>query len=175
MARGPKSSDPTTLTKAEFARRLGISAGRVSQYVTAGMPLERGRVRVEAAAGWIRANVAFEGAGLPTSGEPVAIDGDASDLTAARIAKTNEEIRLLKLQIAEKERRLVDRDEVKRALVSFARINKSAIMNFPARYSGEIAAASGADPKTLAIALDHAILKLLHEIADAPKTGALAG
>jgi hypothetical protein len=48
----------TILLKSEFARHLGLSQGRISQYITQGMPLTwDGRVDTDKAEPWIRKNV----------------------------------------------------------------------------------------------------------------------
>ena len=47
------------ITKAELARRLGLSKPRVSQYIGMGLPvLPDGAVDYQAAVAWIAANVA---------------------------------------------------------------------------------------------------------------------
>ena len=48
----------TELTKTAFAKHLGLSPSRISQYVKAGMPVRwNGRVNTEKAERWIRSEV----------------------------------------------------------------------------------------------------------------------
>lgn len=49
------TAPPDTETKSAFARRVGVSPGRVSQWITAGLPLtdDRKLVQVGAALDWL--------------------------------------------------------------------------------------------------------------------------
>ena len=48
----------TDLSKSAFARRLGVSPARVSQYISQGLPVTRaGLVNIEAGEAWVLANV----------------------------------------------------------------------------------------------------------------------
>jgi hypothetical protein len=45
-------------TKSEFARYLGVTPGRITHYITQGMPVTwDGRVNTKQAVAWIRRNV----------------------------------------------------------------------------------------------------------------------
>jgi hypothetical protein len=48
----------TELTKTAFAKHLGVSPGRISQYIRAGMPVRwNGRVNTAKAECWIRSRI----------------------------------------------------------------------------------------------------------------------
>ena len=48
----------TDVSKSAFARHLGVSPGRVSQYIAQGLPVRwNGTVNIERAERWIRKNV----------------------------------------------------------------------------------------------------------------------
>jgi len=56
----------TTIRKGEFARQVGVSAARVSQWVAAGMPVEAGgRLNLQRALAWVTENVDRSGGGWP--------------------------------------------------------------------------------------------------------------
>lgn len=63
------------VTKAEFARRLGVTRGRVSQYAAMGMPvrLDR-RLDLSVALQWVRDNIGPTY--RPAGGEDVALTDD---------------------------------------------------------------------------------------------------
>jgi len=50
--------DPAALTKGEFAKLIGVSRGRVSQYIAGGLPVEfDGRIDVARGRQWMKANL----------------------------------------------------------------------------------------------------------------------
>ena len=62
-----------TLSKKGFAERLGVTPARVSQMITAGLPVERsGRIRISTGLAWVEANVDSNRrrAGSPSSDAP---------------------------------------------------------------------------------------------------------
>lgn len=53
-----REGDPSRLAKGEFARLIGVSRARVSQYIADGLPVAfDGRIDVAQGRAWIRANL----------------------------------------------------------------------------------------------------------------------
>ncbi|MGV6849757.1 MAG: hypothetical protein ACWA5A_15400 [Marinibacterium sp.] len=96
--------EPTELTKTAFAKRIGLTAGRVSQMISDGLPvLTNGKVNVEADKAWIDANVNHRNS---------VAKGAASELAKVKQEREEAQRDLLRLQLAEKEKRLIDRKAV---------------------------------------------------------------
>lgn len=172
-----KRTKDLLLSKAEFARKIGLSAGRISQLIAEGLPVRRGRVPLSEATSWIRANVASAAPGLressaasDTEGGAAIADDEPADLVEARRRKLVADERLTRIQIAEREGRLIDRSDVHKALSSFARLQSGKWQNFATRYGQEMAAEIGCDPKMLMAVLDRYIRAQLEEIANTKPT-----
>ena len=65
---------------------------------------------------------------------------------------------------------MVNKDEVRRGLTAFARLQRDKWTNFPNRYGQQIAAAVGADAKLVMATLDQFVRLQLTEIADSKFT-----
>lgn len=157
---------PETMAQAEFARHIGLSRQRVGQLIAEGLPVTSGRrIRVAEAVEFIRSHIETA-ATLPVERATSEASDEPTDIIAARIAKLTEETSLLRLQIAEKERTLVSRDDVRRGLASFSRLQRDKWINFPNRFGAQIAAESGAEPRALMASLDRFVREQLNEIAN---------
>lgn len=70
------------------------------------------------------------------------------------------------LELARKRGALIDRDGAVKRAFEFSRGFRDAIMNFPARYSAQIAADLGVDPARVNLALENRLKEYLADIAD---------
>ena len=61
---------------------------------------------------------------------------------------------------------MVNKDEVRRALTAFARLQRDKWTNFPNRYGQQIAGAVGCDARLLMATLDQYVRLQLEEIAN---------
>ncbi len=172
-----KTSAPNTVSQAEFARAEGVSRQRVSQWRGMGMPCtDAGRVKVVEARRWLASTV--DRAGSVSERDVLSRQGngddegaaEATDLTEARRRKLVADETFVRLQIAEKNGSLVDREEVRRALSAFARLQSTKWQNFATRYGQEMAAEIGCDPKALMAVLDRYVRVQLDEIANTKPT-----
>lgn len=156
--------------QAEFGRQTNRSQQAVSKLVRSGkiplvtkngkkmIPLERAK------------------AALGDNLDPAQAHTDDADRGAVRSGKvTYSEVRTaqmaLKVQdqqieLARKRGALIDKDGAVKRAFEFARGFRDAILNFPARYSAQIAADLGVDAGKVNAALDKRLKEYLADIAD---------
>lgn len=165
-------------SKSEFARRIGVSAGRVSQLIQRGLPVQDGRIPIGAALKWLDENLDHSKSATVRGGRgaagtrpvrpPSADDGEPGDLIEAK--RRHEIVKMDRTRVAlENDRKkLVDRAEIGRAVFAFARAERDAWQGWAARLAPALAAELGTDARALAAALDREVARHLHELADAP-------
>ena len=125
--------EPKSLRKKAFGELVGVSPGRVSQMVAAGLPVEPdGRINVAAGKLWIKGNIS------PTRSAAQAAQGDlpfAAQLDAAaehaRLAKERADTQALKNAQLRKE--LLPAEEVERAQASEWRALRASLLALPSR------------------------------------------
>lgn len=106
---------------------------------------------------------------IPPEGEPVSEPDDGRSkggLTAERERGEQLKNRQREISIAEAEKRLVDKEQTKRAVFGLARQIREHWQNWPARIAPIMAADLGIDPKQLQGELDRRIREHLAELAD---------
>ena len=158
------ANETEKLTKAGFARRIGVTRQRVSNMVKAGLPVcTGGMIDVAAGLAWMKANV------LPRNGSPHSQGQgvfSAVDLTEARRLKILADTELTRLTVEKERGDLVSREQTRRAVAAFSRLIRDKWVDFGNRYGQQIAAAVGADPKLVMAELDKAVRLQLDEIAN---------
>ena len=101
------------------------------------------------------------GVKAPIEGAPVkpAKAGAMPPMTFNEARAVNENLKAarLKIELAELEGRLIDRDEAAKAVRTFAQQDRDAILAWPARSAPVIAAEFGVDPHALHAALDESL------------------
>lgn len=101
------------------------------------------------------------GVKAPTEGAPAkpAQAGAALPMTFNEARAVNENLKAarLKIELAELEGRLIDRDAAVKAVRTFAQQDRDAILAWPARSAPVIAAEFGVDPHALHAALDESL------------------
>jgi hypothetical protein len=151
---------PAALTQAAFARRIGVTRGRVAQLVKEGLPRdEAGRIPIEAGKAWIAANVRPRIAAVAPAGE-----GDAR--LAARTDRERSEAELARLKVEERAGKLVSREEVRAAAFERARFERDAHLGFAARLAATLAAELGVDQGRAFAVLDREMREHLQRLAD---------
>ena len=156
-------NDIEHVTQAEFARRLRVVRSRVSAMVKDGLPIgEGGLIDIESGMRWVKENVESRRGGA----NPTKDEGRAVDLVEARRLKIIAETQLTNLHVAQTSGAMVNKDEVRRGLTAFARLQRDKWTNFPNRYGQQIAAAVGADAKLVMATLDQFVRLQLEEIAN---------
>lgn len=160
-------TQPLTITKAEFARRLGVNPSRVTQLIREGLPVEPdGKVNEAAARAWIDANLDQHRREARKPGSTGA--GPAGTATQLRSTHLALKARLLQLELEQRQGALVQRKAVDRFLFERARLERDSWMSWPARIAPGLAAALDADPAALEAALGRLVREHLQELADTP-------
>lgn len=160
-------SDPVrpaeTLSKKGFAELIGVSPGRVSQLIAAGLPLEpNGRVHVERGKAWVAENVD------PNRRRASLEDRAPAPLQSPRAAREVAEAEIARLKAERLGGHLVDRAAVLRTVESRARAERDAWIGWVNRAAPELASATGADLAPLIAALDRLVRDQLVMLASLP-------
>lgn len=143
------------VTKAEFARQIGVSRARVSQLVGQGLPvLHSGKVPVRQAHDWVATNIKRRQ--KPESALP---ESDRARLD--RIKADQAELELERTRGT-----LLDRAAAEGAIFERAKAERDAHLAWVSRIATPIAAQTGADPAALFAALDAAMRDHLAELAE---------
>lgn len=121
--------------------------------------LPNGRINVAAADAWISANINRRTASAKSSADQL-----------AKVKQEREEAQrdLLRLQLAEKEKRLVDRKGVELALFERARAERDAHMAWVSRVAPALATELDTDLAQVFAFLDREMRQHLEELAETP-------
>ncbi|MDX3805301.1 MAG: hypothetical protein QHC89_02620 [Bosea sp. (in: a-proteobacteria)] len=136
-----------TLSKKGFAERIGVSAGRVSQMITAGLPVQpNGRIALKPALAWVEANI-------DPNRRRAALDqpGPGSSSRARRDAA---EAITAELKAGKMAGDLILRRAALSAIEARARMERDSWLAFPSRAAAHIAAETGADARVILAQLD---------------------
>jgi len=145
------------LSKAGFAKLLGVTPGRVSQMVEKGLPLTpSGKVPVAEGRAWYEANIRQRKRAPDPAGET-----DRARLERIRADQAE-------LELARARGALVDRREVERHVFARARAERDAHLAWVARVAPAVATEIGADPAALFAALDREMRRHLEQLAETP-------
>ncbi|MFN3348889.1 hypothetical protein [Pseudorhodoplanes sp.] len=156
---------PGVATKAEFAARVGLTRGRISQLIAQGLPVRPdGRIEVEAGLQWMEDNL---DADRRNKGGTQA---SAAAPTLAEAKRLHEILKVQRARLAlDKERGdMVSRAEVKSAVFARARRERDAHMAWVARTAPQLAAELGADPARTFASLDRLMREHLLDLARTP-------
>ena len=157
----PKTSP---ITKAELARRVGLTTGRISQLVREGLPvLPDGKVDPDRAERWLETALDPQRRQAAKPGK-----GHAGNVADLRAGKLRHEAALLDLEYRKRRGELVDRAAVADALFKRARQDRDSWLAMPNRIAASIASETGADVAKLYAALDREVRAQLATLADQP-------
>jgi hypothetical protein len=161
----PAGPLPTTVTKAEFARLIGVTPGRVSQLIKIGLPVEpNGRIHLEKGREWVRENVdAARRRSLLEAGEPAG--GLAANPRAVRAIA---EAKLASLKADRLEKSLINRAATLRAIEARARQERDAWLGWVHRAAPELARLQAGDLNAFVATLDRLVREQLAMLADMP-------
>ena len=149
----------------EAARRLGVSdtaihkaerAGRIAREPDGQWDIDKTRRRLLETADPLRSPLAT-GGGFGTGDSPFA---------KLKVAQLALKVEAQRLALDENKRRLLDVTEANATIDEIAGTMRDALLNWPARVSGLIAAELGVDPHLLQTILQSHITDLLTEAAD---------
>ena len=150
----------------EAARRIGISetalrkaegTGRIAREPDGQWDIDKTRRRLVETADPARSPLANGGGGGGAEGTPYA---------RLKVAQLALKVEAQRLALDENKRRLLDVAEANATIDEIAGAMRDALLNWPARVSGLIAAELGVDPHLLQTILQQHITDLLSEAAD---------
>jgi hypothetical protein len=149
----------TAIGKSQFARLIGVTPGRVSHYITKGMPVRPdGDLDRRVALDWIAQNVARElrPPMVPRSGRrggrpPHSLEKSYGE--ARRLLEVLKAQRL-KLEVDRLRGRLLEREQVTTEVFELGRVYRDAWLNWPSRVAAQLAARWGVDSLTVQRDLD---------------------
>jgi len=155
-----------TETKTNFAARVGLTKGRISQLVAEGLRVRAdGRIDVAEGLAWIETNL--DPARRYKGGAPSATTRNA---TLAEAKRLHEIVKVQRAKLAyERERgELVETAAATRTVFARARAERDAHMAWVQRTAPLLAAELGADPRATFAALDRMMREHLEHLADLP-------
>jgi len=164
-----------TASTREAARRLGVSdtaihkaerAGRIAREPDGQWDIDKTRRRLVETADPARSPLANVGGSAGAEGTPFA---------RLKVAQLALKVEAQRLSLDETKRRLLDVNEANAALDEIGSTMRDALLNWPARVSGLIAAELGVDPHLLQTILQSHINDLLMEAADRFDPAGLGG
>ena len=168
---GIGEEDQRSEKRIDFARRVGLTPGRITQLVQNGMPtLPTGRIPIAEALAWMEANLDQTRRGgkpSPASVQDAAAvpSGDAPSLVQIKTKHEQAKLIALTQRIKKEAGQLVNKDEVERAIAARAKAEREALVAWALRASAVIAAEVGCDPGALHIALDREIHEHLEAVS----------
>ena len=157
----------TTATR-EAARRIGVTEtalrkaatkGRIAREPDGQWDVEKTRRRMVETADPVRSPLAGSGTGGSMS-------GDATPYARLKVAQLALKVEAQRMALDEDKGRLLDAQTANAAIDEIAGAMRDALLNWPARVSGLIAADLGADPHLVQTVLQQHITDLLTEAAN---------
>ncbi|MDR6955234.1 hypothetical protein J2X65_004613 [Ancylobacter sp. 3268] len=151
-----------TLSKKGFAELIGVSPGRVSQLIAAGLPVEpNGRIHVARGKAWVAENV-------DPNRRRASLDAPSLAPISARAVRDAAEAEIARLKAERMGRQLIDRAATLRTIEARARFERDAWLGWVNRAAPEIASTVGADLAAVVGVLDRLVRAQLVTIADMP-------
>ncbi|SHJ16685.1 hypothetical protein SAMN02744035_02809 [Thalassobacter stenotrophicus DSM 16310] len=154
--------------KSDFAARVGLTKGRISQLITNGLPVRPdGQIDVAEGLAWIEANLDPV---RRNKGGAASVNPARSGTTLADAKRLHEIVKVQRAKLAyEKEQGLLIETAVAtRTVFARARAERDAHMAWVQRSAPLLAAELGADPRTTFASLDRMMREHLEHLADMP-------
>ena len=157
-----------TSSTREAARRIGVTEtalrkaatkGRIEREPDGQWDVEKTRRRMVETADPVRSPLAGGGMGGSTS-------GDATPYARLKVAQLALKVEAQRMALDENKGRLLDAQTANAAIDEIAGAMRDALLNWPARVSGLVAADLGADPHLVQTVLQQHITDLLTEAAN---------
>lgn len=155
-------------SKSQFAARVGLSKGRISQLVADGLPVrEDGAIDIEAGLAWMEANLdpAKRNKG-GTKGDEEKYNGPS--LGEARRLHLIVQIERAKIALKQERGDLIDADHAMATVFVRARVERDAHIAWVQRSAPVIASELGCDPAKAFTVLDRLMREHLEHLADTP-------
>jgi hypothetical protein len=149
------------MTKAAFARHVGLTTGRISHLLKKGLPVRAdGKLDPVKAKAWMAANLDPQ--------RRAAAGQDAPNIAEARSAKLTAEAAIADLKARRTRGELVERAQIELFLKTRAIFERDAWLSLASSKAGELAAACGCDVATAYAVLDKIVREQLCELARVP-------
>ena len=154
----------------EAARRIGVTetalrkaeqTGRITREPGGQWDVDKTRRRMVETADPIRSPLAQSGGAFGTGAS-----ADATPFARLKVAELALKVEARRLALDEEKGRLIDVQSANAAIDEIAGAMRDALLNWPARVSGLIAAGLGADPHLVQTMLQQHVTDLLTEAAD---------
>ena len=151
---------PSTLSKKAFGEAIGVSPGRVSQMIAAGLPVEpNGRVDPAKGKAWVAANV-------DPSRRRANVDGSPLGFASSRAEREAADAKTARLKAERLEGNLLDRTAALMAIETRARAERDAWISWVMRVAPEVATATDADLGAVVALLDRLVRDQLAALSE---------
>ena len=153
-------------TKTEFAARVGLTKGRISQLVAEGLPVRPdGRIDVDAGLAWIENNL---DPGRRNKGGSPSVTGKSATLAEARRLHEIVKVQRAKLAFEREQGKLIDAQAAERTVFARAKAERDAHIAWVQRSAPVMAAELGVEAGPLFAVLDKLMREHLEQLADTP-------
>ena len=156
-------------SKADFAARVGLTRGRISQLIAEGLPVQAdGRINIEAGLSWMENNLDPD---RRNKGGVARQEGSGPSLAEARRLHLIVQVQRAKLALEQERGTLINADEAVNTVFARARAERDAHIAWVQRSAPVIAGELGADPNKTFAVLDRLMREHLEQLADTPLEG----
>lgn len=164
----PTASElPPTLSKKGFASLVGVTAGRVSQMISAGLPVEpNGRIDAEKGRAWMRSNI--DPNRRRANIDPRPYDSILASPMTPRAARDVAEAEIARLKAERMAGRLIDRRGALRAIEGRAKLERDGWIAWVNRIAPLLASETASDLAQITAFLDREIRAQLGVLASTP-------
>lgn len=153
-------------TKTEFAARVGLTKGRISQLIAEGLPVrEDGQIDVEAGLAWMEKNL---DPARRNKGGAITTGHGSPSLAEVRRMLLLVQVQRARLAFDKERAALIDAGAASATIFARARAERDAHLAWVQRAAPLLAAEIGADPRATFAALDKLMREHLEHLADTP-------
>lgn len=157
----PVSASPSTLSKKAFGEAIGVSAGRVTQMIAMGLPVEpNGRIDLVRGRTWVTENID------PNRRRATLSEGSPLGFASSRAEREAADAKTARLKAERLEGNLIDRTAALRAIETRARAERDAWISWVNRVAPEVATETDADLGAVAALLDRLVREQLASLAE---------
>lgn len=157
----------TVETKTEFAARVGLTKGRISQLVADGLPVQPdGTIAIAEGLAWMESNL--DSARRNKGGTPAPAASGTLSLSEARRMYMVVQVQRARLAYDKERGQVIDAKEAAAAVFSRAKAERDAHMAWVSRTAPLLAAETGTDPQMTFAALDRFMREHLEHLSDTP-------
>jgi hypothetical protein len=154
------TTPPPTLSKKAFGEAIGVSAGRVSQMIAAGLPVEpNGRIDPAKGKTWVAEHI-------DPNRRRATVDGSPLGFASSRAEREAADAKTARLKAERLEGNLLDRKAALMAIETRARAERDAWISWVNRVAPEVATETDADLGAVVALLDRLVRDQLATLAE---------